>query len=184
MRQQVIKNGGYHPKKYYDGSWQSTAYAHKGMFADTGKNQQSFSQTGYASHRAKVGLNQADSLDLQSIPGIGTKTATQILLYREQLGGFVSIAQLLEVKYMDSSRYVKLLPYLCVQPSPQLQRININTATVEELRRHPYIDYYLAKTIVVHRNANGGYHNIEEMRAATKLYEALFEKLKPYLCVE
>ena len=150
----------------------------------TGKNSPPLSQAGYANRRAKVDLNQADSLDLQSIPGIGSKTAAQILRYRERLGGFVSMEQLLEVTYMDSSRYVKLLPYLCVQPSPPLQRININTATVEELKKHPYIDYYLAKSIVVRRKANGGYRNLEEMRSATKLYEELFDKLAPYLCVE
>ena len=138
----------------------------------------------YSKHVSKLDINTADSLDLESIPGIGAKTACQMIQYREKLGGYVSLDQLLEVSYMDSIRLSQLRSYLCLYDSTAIRRININRADLNELKQHPYIDYYLAKSIVVHRKANGGYRNLEEMRTATKLYPELFEKLKPYLCVE
>ena len=150
---------------------------------DTGKNKKG-NPWQSKNYIAKSDINQADSLDLQSIPGIGAKTANAILQYREQLGGFISLDQLLELNYMDSARWIRLLPYICISDSIVIRKININTASVETLKKHPYIDFYLAKSIVVHRKKETGYRSLEEMKSATKLYQELFDKIKPYLTVE
>ena len=130
---------------------------------------------------AKVELNRADTLLLQCIPGFGSRMAREIVAYRERLGGYSAIGQLLEVRFMDSARWQKVLPYLTLDTCGMLRKLNINTAGVGELMRHPYIDYYLAKTIVVRRENKGAYRSLEEMRSATGLYPELYEQLKPYL---
>ncbi|WP_254849573.1 ComEA family DNA-binding protein [Thalassotalea sp. PP2-459] len=46
----------------------------------------------------KVALNNADVQQLSTLKGIGTKKAQAIILYREQIGQFSSIDDLLNVK--------------------------------------------------------------------------------------
>ncbi|MDD2622387.1 MAG: helix-hairpin-helix domain-containing protein [Bacteroidales bacterium] len=128
----------------------------------------------------KMEINQADSFDLMKIPGIGSKTAHHILLYRKRLGGFSRLEQLLEVYSIDSNRYHHIKQYLCVDCNA-IEKININTASLKELIKHPYIDYYLAKTICMCREKQGPYVSLDDMKNQTKLYETLFEKIKPYL---
>ena len=47
--------------------------------------------------------------------------------------------------------------------------------------KHPYIDYYLAKSIFTYRQKNGNFKSLEEMKTQTHIYNDLFTKLKPYL---
>jgi DNA uptake protein ComE-like DNA-binding protein len=136
-----------------------------------------------ATDYVKIELNSSDSLELQKVPNIGQKTATQIVLYREKLGGFIHIDQLMEVYIVDSSRFFRISPYVYVNPS-NIKKININKADIKELAKHPYIDYYLAKSIVVHRQNNGNYKHVEELKSKLLLYEELYQKIKPYLCTE
>lgn len=127
-----------------------------------------------------IELNTADSFDLMKIPGIGIKTANRIINYRERLGGFISMEQLLEIYTIDSNRYHHIIPYMCLNEN-SVKKININTATIKDMIKHPYIDYYLAKTIVMCRERNGSFKSLDDMKNQTKLYDELFNKLKPYL---
>jgi competence ComEA-like helix-hairpin-helix protein len=131
----------------------------------------------------KVELNEINDIELQKIPGIGQKTASYIVKYRERLGGFININQLTEVYRMDSSRYLQISSYLYVNPD-NIKKININKAEVQELTKHPYIDFYIAKSIVVHRKNYGDYGKAEDIKQAIFLYEELYQKIIPYLSVE
>ncbi|MBO4281912.1 MAG: helix-hairpin-helix domain-containing protein [Bacteroidales bacterium] len=132
---------------------------------------------------ARLPINTADTLDWKSLPGIGAKIARKIVSYRERLGGFVRCEQLLEVGWMDSARYTRLIPYLLAD-TDAVRKLPVNSASVAELKQHPYIDYYLAKSIVAHREKQGRYRSLEEVRTATHMYPELFDKLKPYLYVD
>ncbi|MDO6428237.1 helix-hairpin-helix domain-containing protein [Thalassotalea sp. 1_MG-2023] len=46
----------------------------------------------------KIALNNADAAQLSTLKGIGTKKAQAIILYREQIGQFSSLDDLLNVK--------------------------------------------------------------------------------------
>jgi len=131
----------------------------------------------------RLELNEADSSDLLIISGIGTKTASLIISYRTKLGGFVHIDQLKEVKYMDEERFAKIEPYLYVNPD-NIKKINVNEATFTVLVKHPYIDDYLAKTIVNHRDKKGKYASLEEMKKNLRIYDELYQKIVPYLTAE
>ena len=51
-----------------------------------------------------IELNQADTLTLKKIPGIGSTFARRIVGYRELLGGFYTVHQLAEVYGIDEER--------------------------------------------------------------------------------
>jgi competence ComEA-like helix-hairpin-helix protein len=134
-------------------------------------------------HLYKIELNSADSFDLQKIYGIGAKTASLIVKYREKLGGYVSVNQLKEIYVIDSSRFLQISPYLDVDLG-YIQKININKANIRDLSKHPYIDDYLAKSIVNYRQKNGNYTHAADIKKAVHIYEELYLKIIPYLSVE
>jgi competence protein ComEA len=127
-----------------------------------------------------VDLNHADTLDLQQLNGIGPAFASRIVKYRDLLGGFCRKEQLLEVFGMDSVRYEGIAGNVLVTDE-DVKKININTATLKELMAHPYIEFYLAKSIVSHRQTIGRYSNLEELMNARLIYEDLYYKIAPYL---
>jgi len=130
-----------------------------------------------------IELNSADSMDLLEIKGIGPAFAHRILRYRNKLGGFYAKEQLLEVFGMDSSRYAQVAEY-CTIGSTAVQKINMNTAGVADFRKHPYFDYYLAKSIVDYRIIHGPYTNVEQLRYTRLVYEDLYKRISPYLKTE
>ena len=74
-----------------------------------------------------------------------------IVNYREKLGGFYSKEQLLEVYKFPVETYEKIKNQLSVDTT-LIRKINVNTATVKELKQHPYISYYQALSIVENRD--------------------------------
>ncbi len=130
-----------------------------------------------------IDINSCDSIDLLNIPGIGLKTASRIITYRNNLGGFISKEQLREIYGIDSIRYQQIIIYILVDPN-NIKQININKASIKELLLHPYIDYYLAKTIVETRKNKQPFNSLEDFKTQTKIYNELYNKLSPYLCTE
>jgi DNA uptake protein ComE-like DNA-binding protein len=128
----------------------------------------------------KVDLNSCDTNDLLTIPQFGSKRAARLVEYREKLGGFYCYAQLLEVYIMQNIDTVKLKTYLYINKQ-KIKKLNINTATYQELVSHPYIDAYLTKLILRHRERYGPIHDLNELQQITHAYPELIEKLRPYL---
>jgi len=129
-----------------------------------------------------VEINSADTNDLQEVKGIGPAFAHRIANYRDKLGGFVKKEQLLEVFGMDSARYAQIMAAFTIDPSA-IQKININTASIQDLKKHPYFDYYLAKSIVMYRNKNGNYQSVSDIKKANLIYDDFYIKISPYLTV-
>lgn len=132
------------------------------------------------SHRTIVELNTADTLDLQQLYNIGPTFSRRIVRYRTLLGGFVNKGQLLEVYGMDSARYSDILPYIIIDTAA-VSKIDINTATIDQLKRHPYLDYYQAKAIVRLRESQGLYQNIGDLLNVALIDQQTFSKIAPYI---
>jgi competence ComEA-like helix-hairpin-helix protein len=130
-----------------------------------------------------IEINSADTLDLQQIPGIGPSFASRIVKYRNLLGGFSDPHQLLEVYGMDSSRYNTIRKNITIDKS-NISKININSSPVKGFIKHPYFEFYLAKSIISYREENGNFTNIEEVKKVKLIYDELFEKIKPYITIK
>lgn len=125
-------------------------------------------------------LNTADTLDLQLLRGVGPWFAGNIVKYREALGGYVRKEQLLEVYGMDSSRYEGVAPNVCVD-STHIRMIDLNSASLKEMLRHPYLEYHVVKAILVLRGEKERIDKPEEILQLDEVYPELFDRLSPYL---
>lgn len=130
-----------------------------------------------------VELNTADSLELIKVKGIGPYTAMKIIELRSTIGGFYSKEQLREVYRVDSVRYAEIEPFVTVDPF-EVKKLNINTATLDELKNHPYIRYNIANSIVSIRQQHGHFSNIEGIKKSHLVTEDIFRKIAPYLTTE
>jgi competence protein ComEA len=63
-----------------------------------------------------VNLNAATVDQLETLPGIGRKTAERILEYRTKSGGFKKIEELMNVKGIGEKSFLKIKPLIFVQP--------------------------------------------------------------------
>lgn len=101
-----------------------------------------------------IELNQADSIQLVSIKGIGPAFSKRILKYRTMLGGFHSLEQLKEVYGMTDSLYQFIAPQVKVDKE-QLVKIPINAIDFTSLRKHFYFNFQTAQAIINYRNKHG-----------------------------
>lgn len=108
-----------------------------------------------------VHINSADTLELQSLPGIGSFFAKNIVSYREKLGGFIETNQLLEVYAFDSARLEMIESYLIID-TIETRKIKINHDDFKTILRHPYIEYEDVKKIVKYRESKGMITNWEK----------------------
>lgn len=127
-----------------------------------------------------VDINQSDTTAWISLPGIGSKLASRIILFREKLGGFYSVDQVGETFGLADSVFRKIKTLLLMSPF-SLRKININTATVEQLKSHPYIRYELARPVIAYREQHGLFKQLNELIKITGITEARFQQLVPYL---
>jgi competence protein ComEA len=129
-------------------------------------------------------LNKADTSQLKSIYGIGEKLSLRIIKYRESLGGFVRQEQLKEVFGLDSAVVIKLSENSFIDENFQYIKLNLNTATEQELDRHPYLNRNEAKAIVGYRFQHGKFTTVDELQKIQVLNVETFKKVKFYLLVE
>lgn len=123
-----------------------------------------------------VDANLADTVELKKIPGIGSGIAKMIVSYRNRLGGFCSLEQLLEVKFVTP----ELLEWFKLETSP-IRKLQINKAGLDKLRTHPYINFYQAKVIVEHRRKKGEIKSLSQLSLYEEFTEKDLNRLLPYI---
>ena len=102
----------------------------------------------------KIELNTADSAELVKLYGIGPYYAVNIIKYREKLGGFAVPEQLLEVTGIDRERLEGFYDRVFADTS-FISKMDLKTATEDQLAQHLYIGRYLARCIVRYRETAG-----------------------------
>jgi competence ComEA-like helix-hairpin-helix protein len=166
------------PKEVFRLIQDSTFYPDKNHFFE---NKNAFTKEEEVKSKiVLIEINQATEDELQSIKGIGPFFAKNIIKQREKLGGFTSKQQLLEVWQFTPEKLTEIESSIQVNPS-YLKKININLATVEELKNHPYIRWNIANSIVKMRLQKGNFNSINDLLESKLITIEIFEKIKPYL---
>ena len=123
-----------------------------------------------------VVLNTADTTALKTIPGIGPYFARKIVQYGVRLGGYVNIDQLDEIEDFP----LESKQYLVIQDA-QPRKLNINQLSLNELKRHPYINYYQARAIEDYRRLHGPLKSLNDLRLSKDFPPEAIERLMPYV---
>lgn len=123
-----------------------------------------------------VVLNTADSAILRTVPGIGVHFSHEILKYGRRLGGYVSVDQLDEID--DFPQEAKRF-FVIEGATPK--KLNLNRLSLNELRRHPYINYYQARAIVDYRRQHGLLHSLDDLSLLRDFPPEAIIRLQPYV---
>ena len=123
-----------------------------------------------------VDVNSADTAELKKIPGIGSGIAGGIVRYRERLGGFYALSQLEEVKHVTP----ELLKWFKLD-NDSIRKLEINKASLDKLRAHPYLTFYQAKIIMEHRRKKGQIKSLSQLALYEEFTEKDLEHLSAYM---
>lgn len=160
------------PKKVYE----KRKFNDQTFKKDTGKHK----WTKKEFKKLNIDLNTTDTLELVELYGIGPSFARRIIKFRNALGGFHSKEQLLDVWGMDSARYTGIEDEVFIH-SQKIETIDINSASYEQLKSHPYIKYKVARAIVNYRKQHGDFKSVDELSKIHLIDQALLQKIQPYL---
>ena len=123
-----------------------------------------------------ITLNTADTTQLKRVPGIGSGYSKAIIRYGERLGGYVSVDQLDEIEGFPTET-----KQFFIIDNPTPHKLNVNTMTLSELKRHPYINFYQAKAITDYRRIHGHISSLQQLSTSPDFPETAIKRLLPYV---
>jgi competence ComEA-like helix-hairpin-helix protein len=126
-----------------------------------------------------IELNSANLLAIESNETMRSH-AKAIIAYREKLGGFTDKRQLLEAYQFDSAEY-RIISSAVNVDSTKIRKLSLNTASIKQLAKHPYIGYFTAQAIVNYREQHGEYKQLKDLLKNAAIDNITFNKLAPYL---
>ena len=127
-----------------------------------------------------LNLRTADTTELKLIRGIGSYRAKMIVRYREQLGGYVRVEQILEAGGMDKVIADSILSHFYID-SVVVNKMPVNKMRPEVLQRHPYLNFEQAKAIYEYRRKHIRIKSAEELKKIKGLSPTDIEKISIYL---
>lgn len=128
----------------------------KSVYANSYNNQpKTFAQ--------KKDLNKATAMELQGVNGIGKTLSERIVKYREKNGGFVADVQLQEVYGLSPEVVSKITEQFTVKTPRKVSKINLNTASTDDLVAIQHIDYEIAHNIIEYRKLHEGFKTLDEL---------------------
>lgn len=145
----------------------------------------------------KININTANLEELDHITGVGPAIAQRIIDYRNQNGQFQKIEDIKNVSGIGDVTFEKMKDEITVgdvvAPSPtppppppqapETEKININTASYEELLEITGVGEVIAQRIIDYRTQNGPFQTIEEIKDVKGIGDATFEKMKAEITV-
>ena len=125
-----------------------------------------------------ITLNTTDSTELQMLDGIGPVLSSRIIKYRDQLGGFHNMNQLLEVYGVKATLVSDIMNK--INFDGMLRKINLNRITLDSLVRHPYFDYPTANIFINYRSHHGPFKDIDDVKKIIAIKQNWLDEVAPY----
>lgn len=148
----------------------------------------------------QIDINSATVEDWMKIEGIGEKTAQNIIAYRESVGGFQYLEQLLYVDGIGETKFSRWLPYLTIEgksstsisdvattttvvqaPTALSGKMDLNRVTKEELMTINGVGEKLATSIILYREQIGAFSELEQLLEIDGIGEKRFAVLCEHL---
>jgi competence ComEA-like helix-hairpin-helix protein len=117
------------------------------------------------------------------VKGIGRGYAKGIVRFRRETGGFISVEQLREVYGMSPENFERIRSS-CTVNIDLVRKINVNTATVERLNAHLYLNFYQSKAIYELRRKKGKLNGMTDLKGLSEFKPEDLSKIQPYLTFE
>lgn len=125
-------------------------------------------------------INTSDSSQLEALPGIGPALAVKIVNYRQFLGGFVFKEQLLEISGLSPALLASFQNRIIIDTT-KIVKINLNSAELKDLNKHPYLKYDECKAILTYRRLMKQIKNTDELLKNKLVSPENYRRLKPYI---
>ena len=130
----------------------------------------------------KQDLNKATAQQLQKTNGIGAVFSERIIRFRNKfVGGFIDDVQLQDIYGLTPEAIERITNDFTVKTPRQIQKININKATVDDLVTIQHVDYDLAYGIIEQRNLIEGYKSLDELKKVIDFPVNKIDIIKLYL---
>lgn len=131
-----------------------------------------------------IEINSAKAEEFEKLYGIGKVLSARIVTFRDKLGGFHHTEQLKDVWGIQDSVYQKIRKNLTIKPAKP-HKININTATFEELTVNPYLFPTVAKQIIGYRTKVKPFEAVDDVKNLyfVKDHPEHYDKMLPYITV-
>ena len=136
--------------------------AEKGNVTAPGQNNRPV-VTKEPSQPERIDINEALEEDLVKVYGIGPYYAKQLLRRRADLGAFVSMGQMDDFTEFSDGAISGLKERFMVAGRPQVNKINVNTASLQQLSRFPYFNRDIGRAVITQRSMNGKITDINEL---------------------
>jgi DNA uptake protein ComE-like DNA-binding protein len=132
----------------------------------------------------KIDVNRAGVDDWLRLPGISihqARSLVQLCQAGVQFYSLEDIAAALNLSVQYLKPLAPVLSFCYYNDDDTIDRVNPNTASVEQLRQIPIVDSLLASAIVENRMAAGRYRNLVDFQQRLSLSGQLTGQLMHYL---
>ena len=136
----------------------------------------------------RVNINTASSKELESLPNVGPARADIIIAHRP----YASVDDLVGLKSITQTAFEEFRPYIKtdgetekLEPPPPIPdkrslRVNINTASLEELESLPNIGSVRAELMIAKRP----YESVDDLVKIKGITQRIADDLRPYVKTE
>ncbi|MEJ6949450.1 helix-hairpin-helix domain-containing protein [Natronospora cellulosivora (SeqCode)] len=133
----------------------------------------------------KININTASARELQELNGIGPALSERIVRYREEIGLFETIEDIMNVNGIGEGTFSNIKDDITVSKSSNVKtsedlskNLNINTASSHQLQSLWGVGPVIAERVIEYRNRKGSFDTIEEIMYVDGIDEIKFNRWK------
>lgn len=115
-------------------------------------------------------INTALEEDLIAVRGIGPAYAKKLLRRRSDLGAFVSMDQMDDFPEFSAEAVAGLKKAFKAGDGLAVNKINVNSASLQQLSRFPYFNRDIAKSIITQRSMKGKIYSFDELSKINDIF--------------